>query len=326
MTIENSEVVGFRIQKFNKLSPVMAVLVIISLLLSYFGLGFFFFVLAIPFLLAPKLYTERPIKKISIWMLKLSSQRLKIFQLIPFISLTGLWFIEANSEEIKFDGTVDLLKFIKSHWFEFFIIFPGMLAFSLRIAKFIEVEVLNITNTTQEYFVGLTLWGSGIAFLWLPIGLIFYFTWIWVWEDAELKILSLKKSSKGTSSIRKFEDKVSEMWPASTSVKKFIGLFAGFSAITWLAENFALEIAGSVSYTGFDFYGYLIGLIIALIVFITGPSIFMGVMYYRSGSHEILVNNLRNYINNEINTPKITKSEIKIKIGKCKFIPVNSIE
>jgi hypothetical protein len=66
-----------------------------------------------------------------------------------------------------------------------------------------------------------------------------YFVWIWVWDDAELKVASIKPSSKGQDTAGQPTQEITELKPVSTSVTLLFEWLLGFSMLLWSGEKYA---------------------------------------------------------------------------------------
>jgi len=116
-----------------------------------------------------------------------------------------------------------------------------------------------------------------------------YILLVWFWEDASIKIAKEKEIFRNMNSddICKTLD-VAELGYASSSIRNLIGIIAGISTLQWFVEQSA-RIDPTMP-TGI---GSLIGLVLGFYFIFLGSAILLGIMYYRSGVHELFVNNLR---------------------------------
>ncbi len=301
--IDANDSFRFNIKGFNKKSLTMLVVVLFSLALTLGGISIYLEFVAFGFVCFPWLYKKLRLQKISIAALKLSSSWLQILGYLPFVpSLKGTWFIERHSEQKELESVKDFLLFLYEHWFEFLVINAGLVALGGRIA-FIIQSIVNYEASPGNIW-GLSPWGILIAFGWVPFCLAIYFVWVWVWRDAELKIASVAISSKGRGSKDTPVSEVIKLWSASDSIRNLIALFASFSALSWFAENIPADYTATA---------LLIGLIFAT----SGIAILMGTMYYRSGVHEEVVNNLREYIKRKNEEARINGKTYSVQIGTC---------
>lgn len=279
----------FKVTGFHKLSLSFILVVIISLLLSYFGLIYFLMFLCIPFIVYPRLYKQLRLYKIPLWGLVLATNRFRLQRLLsilPGVQLGGEWYLEQHSEEKKLSGLKDVFRFIINHWFVFFVMNTGFLALGIRVYFFL----LGDPDISTEFpegvgFLELTSTGLVLAGMLVPVVLAFYFVWVWVWEDAELKMKRTRVSSITA------EPEILRSWEAADSVRNLVGLVVGIPSLVWVADK-----ATSDEFSGSNGAGGLTGAIVLMVVFFIftgGPSILMGVMYYRSGVHEEFVNLFR---------------------------------
>ncbi|MFX0183584.1 MAG: hypothetical protein ACFE95_10930 [Candidatus Hodarchaeota archaeon] len=297
----------FNLRGFRKKSITMIYLVVIVFLLGSFsivnpGIAYYLEFIAFIFIIFPNIYKKLRFDKISTGFLRLS--RFQFLGYLPFVDLRGKWFLEHKGKEQKLESMKDLTRFLSEHWFDFLIVNAGLVALGVRIAFNIQLHMLNEEIQGSD---PLSISPTGIlfAFAWVPICLAIYFTWVWVWEDAGLKVASLK-TPKGTS-----EKDFETVWLAGEAIRKIIALLAGFSAIMWFVEQFD---PGDAPATAMAF-GWLL-----ILIFLTGGvAILMGTMYYRSGIHTDFVNNLREYIKKK-NEEDLGK-EYPISIGTVTYEP-----
>ena len=111
-------------------------------------------------------------------------------------------------------------------------------------------------------------------------------------------------STKGSISEDTPVNEIVKLWPASDSIRNLIALFASFSALSWFAEDIPADYTAA---------SLLIGLIFAT----SGIAILMGTMYYRSGVHEEVVNDLRGYIRSKNEEARISGKTYSVQIGSC---------
>ena len=298
----------FEVIKFPKKSKTFIFLLIIALLGSYSGLFFIFTFRALLFIAFPKLY-KRLFGFVSKVGLLLSHSVFGILSYIPGVNFKGRWFIEQGSEMRPLRSVKDLLQFIINNWTTFFLLNAGIICLLLRIVYFLRGD----PPVSQQTFINDLASNTQllIVFSLKQIIMAIYFTWVWVWRDAELKIAITKKSTKGVTPIGEPVVETEELFHASSSIANLFGIAFGIPSIAWLAGIYAESFKQN---TGQFYFGYsiLVIIIILFIWFTSGIVIFMGVMYYRSGVHEELVNDLRQYIKRNYQKGEETDKDLPI--------------
>lgn len=262
---------------------------------------------ALPALLITIPVVLKGLKYISILFLKLSSPKLNFLSKIPMIQFAGDWFIEENSELVDFNSTKSVLKFFGNHWFSIFILpFSSFLILLRIIGSYesdTEVSILDIDTfreSTDDLVYYYTVFGTTII-------LLFYVSIIWIWHDAELKILKYKKSSKGDAK------ETQEIWLPSNTIKNLFTLFVGYDIMSrYLTGGAGVE----------DFYDilllvpdFIIGVLFDYFI-LEGGFIFIALLlvYYTSGVHEYNVNEVRKYIH-----AQNSKEKHNISIGSSQI-------
>lgn len=319
--IEKSDSYHFSVKGFRKKSYSFLILLIITYLLSATGYAFIIMFISLIFIIAPSFYKKIHFEKLSIWALVITKNRYKlqtILSLIPYVDLGGEYFIEINTKEKKIDSVKDVFRFIFSHWFEFLIVNTGFAALILRTWFFLNGDS-NVVIELEDYG-RLFISAAAFSLFILPVFMAIYFSIVWVWRDAEIKVIR-QYSNKNKSKNQNYYDP-DMIWFASTAIKNLAGLLFGFPAVLWLGDK-AMELSGESMGAS---AGFVISFFVLYIIFIisSGPIILMGIMYYRSGIHEYFVNNLRNYIKeqnqkNENYSVKIGSSYVKLITEPKKF-------
>ncbi|MFX0065930.1 MAG: hypothetical protein ACFFC7_27510 [Candidatus Hermodarchaeota archaeon] len=312
---KEKSIANFKVNGFKIISITFGFVIILSFLLlglvgnpllTMFDLFvllvvFFLFLLLVFF---PILYKKLRLGDLSIWTIQFSSL-LAVLSYIPLVDFRGTWFLVENPDTKDLNTIKKVLTFLKSHWFEYLIIYPGIFSVTARVFAIIRDAV----------FVPIDVYLSGILQLYISIGKIIllvvppllfllYFTLIWVWEDANVMIASIDPTSG-----EKQQSEIRRLWSASSGMKALIGLIVSFSAIIWLVD--AVLVFNIPNPTLFDFV-YIWIVDITLFSTHLGVVILLSIMYYRSGIHEEFVNNLRRFIlrKNQEST------EYPIKIGE----------
>jgi len=293
----------FHVLGFRKLSIPFLGLLIFSI---FGGIAFLFTLPAIIFIIYPKIYKK--LFSIPKKLIVLSYPFFGFLSYIPGVNFKGSWFIEADSE-IKFlKSSLDVLKFIFKNWKPFFVMNVGMSALMIRVLLFIRGDPPVQSIISVE---ALTSVGFFMVFWVVPLIMAPYFVWTWVWEDAELKVAQTKISTAGKDSLGEEIVETTSLTFASDSITNIFTLAFGIPSIVWMVDKMVttdqLEQGG------------MFGLVVILIIFFMFSgvtTIFMGIMYYRSGFHEELVNNFRNeikqsYSSKEDNLVKICSSTIQ---------------
>jgi len=306
----------FQLNGFRKFSATFVFLIIISLLTS-FGYMLFLAFPALIFVMFPSLYRKIGVMRLNKKLMTiLSSKRAEKLSYVPGISISGRWFIEKDSEIVQFKSVRTIIHFIFSHWIDFFLIPIGLMVLIIRVLLFF---VPDLFSSSSREFVDLILEGN-FLFLFiaiLPLFYAYYYPIVWSWYDAEIKIADWRESSKGKSR------EVTQLYYAANSLRNIISIFAGFNAVSWVynLENNILGERGSA-------FGAVIGTFLVLFIFIGGIGIFQGIMYYRSGIHEIFVNELREFIYNKHTLMK-QKDELDLNDGisiyQTTIIPVDNL-
>ena len=232
------------------------------------------------------------LKFIPIIFLKLSSPKLGFLSRIPLVEFSGTWFIEKNSELIQFNSIRSIIGFFKAHWFSIFILPFSSFLFLLRIigtyesdtdVSILDIDTFRENADNQVYYY--TVFGTTIL-------LLLYVSIVWVWHDAELKIIELKTSTKGAVK------ETDQIWYPSNVIKNIFVLFVGFDIMSkYLTGGAQIDSIESAIELVSDFIaGVLFDYFILEGGFIF---IFMLILYYSSGTHEYLVNSVRKYISEQ---------------------------
>ncbi|OLS21354.1 MAG: hypothetical protein HeimC3_35990 [Candidatus Heimdallarchaeota archaeon LC_3] len=275
------EVKGFAIK-----SKSFFFVLILSLLFSVLGLLFIFCFIALIFILIPKIY-----KKLSFlpkFLLILSYPIFGFLSYLPGVNMKGKWFIEQGSERKRLETIPEVIKFIFVNWQPFFLVNIGVVTLSVRAILWIQGDPPIGSLLSTE-----VLTGSGFFFMFaiVPVFMALYFIVVWVWEDAELKVAYIKTSTKGLDESSKGIEETTQLIPASDSIRSIFTLAFGLPAVFWFVDESGRRSVDFATGT----IG-VIAIILIFFIFIGGVVILMGVMYYRSGAHEHLVNELRNHI------------------------------
>ena len=278
----------FRVIGFKKLSLTFILLMLCTLFFTFGGSLLLLTVTSMIFILFPSIY-----KKLYFFpkrFLMLSYSFFNFLNFIPGIYVAGEWFIEKDSEFKVIKSPFQIAKFIISNYEPFFILNVGISALVVRILIWVlyrdklpeSSEILNPSTLSN--------WGFFSIFLVVPIIMAIYFSW--VWDDAEIKVAKAKISS-ASQDVMKIKE-TTLLIPVSNSIRRLFTYLFGLSSIIWLVDMASTH--GSLTN---KLPAGTSGIIVLMIVafFFTGIStIFMGIMYYRSGVHEFLVNQLRNDI------------------------------
>ena len=280
----------FKVIGFKKLSLTFFLLVIFTLLFTFGGSLLLLTVTSMIFVLFPNIYKK--LYFIPKRFLMLSYSFFNFLNFIPGIYVAGEWFIEKDSEIKVIKSPFQIAKHIVSNYEPFFILNVGISALVVRILVWVLYRD-KLPKTSDILNPGtLSNWGFFSIFFVVPIIMAIYFSWVWVWDDAEIKVAKAKIST-GSQDIVKIKE-TTLLVPVSNSIKRLFTYLFGLSSIIWLVDmasthgSLANRLPAGTS-----------GIIVLMIVafFFTGIStIFMGIMYYRSGVHEFLVNQLRNDI------------------------------
>ncbi len=217
----------YKSTKFEKKSITFAVIVLTSFLLSLFGLTFLLAFPALLLIIFPSLYKKLRYNKISFALLKFfSSKRTNRLDVLPGVYFKGDWFIEEVSEMPDFKSVGGVFSFIKSHWIDFFLIPVGYVILFLRLM--VWIGVLKITSDVEDV-IDLMFEGNMmfLIFLILPIFLSLYYTIVWTWEGAEVKIAKINRDSKMNDLVHKSQmdqnnynnDEIDELIFASNSIR-----------------------------------------------------------------------------------------------------------
>ena len=276
----------FKVIGFKKLSFTFALLLLFTIIFTYFGFLLLLTVTSLIFILRPNFYKR--LYFIPKGFLFLSYSFFDFLNLIPGIYVAGEWFIEKDSEIKIMKSPFQIVKHIISNFEPFFILNVGISALIVRILIWILYRD-HIPNSTSVLSTEtLHNWGFLSIFLLVPLIMAIYFSWVWVWDDAELKVAKAKISS-GSNETQKIKE-TTLLVPVSDSVKRLFTYLFGISSIIWLVDVASAQNIKNTISPG------TLGIIelMLLAFFFTGVStIFMGIMYYRSGVHEFLVNKLR---------------------------------
>ena len=185
-----------------------------------------------------------------------------------------------------------IIKHIISNYEPFFVLNVGISALMVRIIIWVLYRDKLPAESTILSASTLSNWGFFSIFLVVPIIMAIYFSWVWVWDDAEIKVAKAKIST-GSQDVEKIKE-TTLLVPVSDSVKRLFTYLFGLGSLFWLVDMWSTH--GTHGTNGTTLPGGTAGLIILMFLafFFTGIStIFMGIMYYRSGAHEYLVNKLR---------------------------------
>lgn len=295
----------FTVEGFQKVGWSFVVLGGICLATTWGGFMFTIGFVAVIFVLFLNLYKFRIYRNCSKYvLLKLSGKIGKILSFVPNTSFNGTWFMEQNSEKKELKSVYQLIRFLVDHWVDFILIHTAIVAFFYQMRQYISPREIDGSYESVLDFILADPNDFTVLYviMLLPIFMSLYFTTVWVWEDAEIKIAKWTISSKGDAT------EISELILASRSLRNLITFFVGFNTILWIIDLDA-EISGSSDYIS------RIGTIIIIFLAIFGTSggitVLMGVMYYRSGVHEYLVNELRLFIRDKY-LSKIKNQQISI--------------
>ncbi|MCY3412447.1 MAG: hypothetical protein INQ03_12490 [Candidatus Heimdallarchaeota archaeon] len=239
----------------------------------------------------------RILKFIPIFGLRLSSKKISFLSKLPLIQFSGEWFIERDSESIKFNNFKSILFFLLEHWFSIFILPFATFLFMLRaIGSYesdVEVGILDIDTFREgadDMVYYYTVFGTTII-------LLIYVSLVWVWKDAELKIVEYRESSKGDTL------EANELWYPSNIIKNFFALFVGFDIISrYLTGGAGIEDIYDVGWLIWDF---VVGVLFDYFI-LEGGFIFIAMLliYYTSGTHTYLVNSVRSSIKKQVENNK----------------------
>ncbi len=198
------------------------------------------------------------------------------------INLTGKWYIEEVSEHVEYNSPRDLLGFIKKH-FKGLILLPigsyAILFIIFDLLGWYSFNVFSLINGIGDPIILIYL-------IFIPYLItLSYFVTVWTWEDGEIKIMEFSKDKSG-------ERIINNLWTASSSLDNIFSILIIGIAISWIKklELFALpaNLDQSVTQIVLNF--------LYMIVFLVGPTLFTGLMYYASPMHVDLVNHLRSRI------------------------------
>jgi len=263
---------------------------------------------ALVFISFPKIY--RFLYFIPKKLLVLSYSFFGFLSYIPGVNLKGMWFIEADSEIKKLNNGLDLIKFIIGKWKPFFVVNAGISALTVRLILWLRGDPPVQALISIEALSSL---GFLFVFLIVPIIMAIYFVWVWVWEDAEIKVAQTRFSTGSRDADGKRITETTLLTFASDSITNIFTLVFGIPSVVWLVDK--MVTTDELSHGGT--FGLLV--IIGVFFIFTGVStIFMGIMYYRSGIHTELVNRLRL----EIQKENISKDEFSIKICSSIVTPM----
>ncbi len=266
---------------------------------------------ALVFICFPKIY--RFLYFIPKKLLILSYSFFGFLSYIPGVNLRGMWFIEADSEIKKLHNGLDLIKFIIGKWKPFFVVNAGISALMVRLILWLRGDPPVQALISIE---ALSSVGFLFVFLIVPIIMAIYFVWVWVWEDAEIKVAQTHFSTGSRDADGKRITETTLLTFASDSITNIFSLVFGIPSVVWLVDK--MVTTDELSHGGT--FGLLA--ILGLFFIVTGVStIFMGIMYYRSGIHAELVNRLRL----EIQKENISKDESSIKICSSTVTPIQVI-
>lgn len=284
----------FEVHGFKKEGRPFAFVIVIALLGSFFGFMFILGFIALILILFPGIYKK--LAFVPKRLLLLSSSIFGFLSYIPAVNLKGRWFIEQGSERKRLETIPDIVKFIFSNWQPFFLINVGITTLVARAILFTRGDPPVGTLLSLDV---LTSTGFFFMFAIIPFFMGFYFIWVWVWQDAELKVALTRKSTKGVDQFGMRIEETAQLLPAADSIKALFILFFGLPAIVWFVDESSRRDSDFASGTT-----GLLALSIAFILAMGGIVILMGIMYYRSGAHEYLVNELRDHIKkNYMNEP-----------------------
>ncbi|MFW9856839.1 MAG: hypothetical protein ACFFFG_17455 [Candidatus Thorarchaeota archaeon] len=294
----------FQVIGFGKISlTFLGLIILVALVGNYFLLATF---TAFVFILFPRIY--RYLYFVPKRLLALSYPFLAFLSYIPGVNLRGTWFIEADSEVKTMKNGMDLAKFVISNWKPFFVLNVGISALIVRIILLLRGDppVQSIISIDA-----LSSFGFLFMFLAVPIIMAVYFVWVWVWEDAELKVAKTSVSTAGLDDSGNEIIETTLLTFASDSISNVFTLAFGIPSVAWLVDKMVStdQLAS----------GGIVGLVVIILIFfvLTGANtIFMGIMYYRSGIHAELVNKLRNdiresYTSEEESSVKICYSSVQ---------------
>lgn len=282
----------FKVIGFRKLSLTFIALLLFTISFTLGGLLWPLTITSFIFILFPGTYKK--LYFIPKRFLILSYSFFNFLNVIPGIYVAGEWFIEKESEIKVMDNPYQIIKYILSNYESFFLLNVGISALMVRILFLVrlhdKIPDAGILTTTT-----LSSWGFLSIFLLVPVIMAVYFVWVWVWSDAEIKVAKSKFSSGTEEGDVKIKE-TTLLVPVSDSVKRLFTYLFGLSPIIWV-----VDIATSTNVGFFENVkpGGTAGIIFLLVLafLFTGAStIFMAIMYYRSGAHEYLVNRLRNDI------------------------------
>lgn len=293
---EDKSIANFKVNGFKTRSITFGFVIILSfLLLGLVGnlsltisdliillSVFFLFLLLVLF---PFLYKKMRFGDFSIWTIQFSSL-LTALSYIPLVDFKGTWFLVEDPDTKDLNTIKKVLTFLKSHWYEYLIIYPGIFSVIARIfvvirdAVFVPIDVY--LGGILQVYISI---GKIILLVVPPLLFLLYFTLIRAWEDANVMVASVRQNLE--------ENEIRKLWSISSGMRTLIGIIVSFSAILWLIDEVLLFNIPNP--TPFDF---LYVWIVDITLFSTHPGIviFLSVMYYRSGIHEEFVNKLRSFI------------------------------
>ena len=274
----------FKVIGFRKLSFTFLALLIFTIIFTFSGALLLLTVTSLIFILFPNIYKK--LYFIPKRFLILSYSFFSFLNFIPGIYVSGEWFIERDSEIKVMKNPYHIIKHILSNYEPFFVLNVGISALMVRILIWVLYRDKLPHESTILSANTLSNWGFFSIFLVVPIIMAIYFSWVWVWDDAEIKVAKAKISS-ASQEVEKIKE-TTLLVPVSDSVKRLFTYLFGLSSLIWLVD-FAQSHADKLP-------AGTLGIVVLMILafFFTGIStIFMGIMYYRSGAHEYLVNKLR---------------------------------
>ena len=308
--IKQKDSFTFEVSGFRKNSITFLLLILVILLGSLNGVMLIFEILAVLLILFPRLY--KFLGFISRKALILAHPVFGFLSLIPGVSLSGRWFIEESSELRTLRSAKDLIGFISSNWSPFFVLNTGVAALAIRV-----IFLLHGDPPIQEFGDVLTQLGLFVILTLVPLVMAVFYSWVWVWRDAELKIAFVKGSSKHPESDQNFSEETHSLIFASEPIQRIFALGFGIPAVVWLFDKWIENTKLVTDNLFVGTIGFL--LVVVIFFFLTGgATIGMGVMYYRSGTHETLVNNLRHHIKREYEQDE---EEFGILVGRSQIIP-----
>ncbi len=270
----------------------MEVLLIVMILPFFFMLlqGFAFF-----FVSTSRMAHNRLTRWALISFMRLIYRGKKFLSIVPGVNLDGQWFMECNAREYRLRSINDLWNFFMENAVAFTLINAAASAVVLRTLVFLKGGIAPNAESVIDM-------AGNVGFFFIfsipPFILAIYFVMAWTFRDAKVKVITPGKN---------------EVVTVHGSIHNMMLLLVGFSSLTWLAEK-SQEIDPTSGMGG------IIGAISFLVMFfflMGGTAIYMGVMYYRSGAHEGLVNHIRQYIRDNQGNP-----DFPVRIGMIRFEPM----